>query len=151
MVEYEKFSEETKKFFQKAMDIYENIESLKIEKEVEKLGSTKHQCTLSRLDKKVFSMFVASFTSNTHLQTLLSEYDDIKKEDLFSFIGMKEEEIKPLESSYSKYYNTKFKLDLSNIIEEELEECSVLEISPEFIYYLLRKSVAGSDIIIFFF
>ena len=50
MVEYEKFSEETKKFFQKAMDIYENIESLKIEKEVEKLGSTKHQCTLSRLD-----------------------------------------------------------------------------------------------------
>lgn len=151
MVEYEKFSEETKKFFQKAMDIYENIESLKIEKEVEKLGSTKHQCTLSRLDKKVFSMFVAAFTSNTHLQNLLREYDDIKKEDLFSFIGMKEEAIKPLECSYSKYYNTKFKLDLSNIIEEELEECSVLEISPEFIYYLLRKSVAGSDIVIFFF
>lgn len=151
MYEYESFNEETKKFFQKAMDIYANIESLKIEKEVEKIGFDKHQCTFSRLDKKVFSMFMASFTSDTHLQTLLREYDDIKKEDLFSFIGIKEEEIKLFEGSYSEYYNTKFKLDLFNIVEDELEDCSVLEITPEFIYYLLRKSVAGSDVVIFFF
>ena len=83
MYEYESFNEETKKFFQKAMDIYANIESLKIEKEVEKIGFDKHQCTFSRLDKKVFSMFMASFTSDTHLQTLLREYDDIKKKIYF--------------------------------------------------------------------
>ncbi len=151
MYEYESFNEETKKFFQKAMDIYANIESLKKEKEVEKIGFDKHQCTFSRLDKKVFSMFMASFTSDTHLQSLLREYDDIKKKDLFSFIGIKEEEIKSFEGSYSEYYNTKFKLDLFNIVEDELEDCSVLEITPEFIYYLLRKSVAGSDVVIFFF
>ena len=151
MYEYESFNEETKKFFQKAMDIYANIESLKKEKEVEKIGFDKHQCTFSRLDKKVFSMFMASFTSDTQLQSLLREYYDIKKEDLFSFIGIKEEEIKSFEGSYSEYYNTKFKLDLFNIVEDELEDCSVLEITPEFIYYLLRKSVAGSDVVIFFF
>mgnify|MGYP000771854931 FL=1 len=71
MYEYEKFSEETKKFFQKVMDIYANIEPLEIQKVVEKIGCDKQQYTLSRLDKKVFSMFIASFTTDIHLQSLL--------------------------------------------------------------------------------
>lgn len=150
MYEYEKFSEETKKFFQKVMDIYANIEPLEIQKVVEKIGCDKQQYTLSRLDKKVFSMFIASFTTDIHLQSLLGEYDDIKKEDLFSFIGIKEEEIKPLESFYLTYYNTKFKLDLFNMVEEDLDTYSISEITPEFIYYLLRKNVAGSDVVAYF-
>ena len=62
----------------------------------------------------------------------------------------KEEEIKPLESSYLTYYNTKFKLDLFNMVEEDLDTYSILEITPEFIYYLLRKNVAGSDVVAYF-
>ena len=150
MFSYESLNEETKIFLNKAMDIYSSIENIEITKEI-KDGYKTIEYTFSRLDKKVFSMFIASFISNTNLTNILKEYDDIKADDLFSFVNTEKENIKQLESNdYREYYDKKFRLDLISILNEEAGIYSFKELRPEIIFHYMRRTVAGSKIIEYF-
>ena len=150
MFSYESLNEETKVFLNKAMDIYSSIENIEITKEI-KEGYKTIEYTFSRLDKKVFSMFIASFISDTNLANLLKEYDDIKVDDLFSFVNTEKENIKSLESNnYSEYYDKKFRLYLISILKEEAGIYSFKELRPEIIFHYMRRTVAGSKVIEYF-
>ena len=135
MFSYESFNKDTKEFLNKAMDIYSSIEDIEITKKIKDFNITINY-TLSKLDKKIFSMFISSFISNANLSNLLKEYDDIKIDNLFSFVNIEKKDIRPLESNrYSEYYDKKFRLDLIRIIKKETSKYSFNELRPEIIFH----------------
>lgn len=147
---YENFDEETKEYLNKAMDIYFSIEDVEITKKLKEFNKTINY-TFSRLDKKIFSMFISGFISNANLSNLLKEYDDIKIDNLLSFVNIEKKDIRPLESNrYSEYYDKKFRLDLIRIIKKETSKYSFNELRPEIIFHSLKQIDIGSKIIEYF-
>lgn len=125
-LKYENFNEETKEYINKAMDIYSTIMSNNISKRYpygEKYKFTK-------LDKKILSLFTASFIANGKLKELLEEYDDLKLQDFLSYGDISEDKIKKLnEDEYLDFYNKSFKLDLINIIQAYMYDLPGKEIN----------------------
>lgn len=149
LLDYETLNEETKTLLNKAMDIYFTIKDKNIEKLVKGIiGKTNY--TFTRLDKKIFSIYLAGFLTDTSLRTILEEFDEIKTEDLFDFIDITEEDIKSLDNSdYKEYYDTKFKLTLETM-KEDLPQ-NYEKIIPEVIFYWLGFSYSTRSRIIDYF
>lgn len=146
---YNSLPEETKILMNKAMDIYSVIKNKNIEKEVKEiLGKENHSFT--RLDKKIFSIYLAGFLADTSLKKILEEFDEIKKEDLFEFIDITEDLIGNIEDfDYESYYDDNFKLTLGTMKESQFENFET--IIPEVVFYWLGHSFSfGSKVIEYF-
>lgn len=136
---YEEFSDETKKFLNKAMDIYSTIKDREIQIIKKEIFEYKN-ISLKKQDKKIFSLFMAGFLSNSSLKDLLDEYDEIKVNDLFSFIKLEENDIKPLsDNEYNEFYDKNFKITLTSILDKETLYI-INEVTPEVIFYLIEYS-----------
>lgn len=134
IIEYENLNDETKKYINKAMDIYSTIKDNEIKIEVDNgFYSTKvHQ--LKKLDKKILSLFIAGFLVEGKLKEIIEEYDDIKLQDLLSFINIEEQEIKKVEDEkYQEFYSKYFQLDLMSLLDS-----SINIITPEIIVSCLN-------------
>ena len=82
---YSELSQETQTFLNKAMDIY----SLKKDKSIIRsiffmFGREEYE--LTKLDKKVLTLFIAGFLVDGNLKKILSQYDDIKINELFYWL-----------------------------------------------------------------
>ena len=147
-MQYNDFNEETKLFLNKAMDIYATIKDNKIKQTIPKIiGTIDHEFT--KYDKKMLSLFIAGFLVNSTLKKILSNYDDIKLDDLLDFIEIKEEFIKPLEDgNYEKFFNENLKLDLITILKYGNSNTKINFISPELIVSSLQfVYLNGSEIL----
>lgn len=139
MKSYEEFNDVTKKFLNKAMDIYATIKNEKIVKIVKKFGQ-EESYSLTKLDKKILSLFIAGFTVDGELKDILDEYDDIKVKDLFSFINLKVENIKQLEENeYGEFYDKNLKMALMGIMVEDTISYILNKVTPETIFLFLGE------------
>ena len=150
---YEKFTEEMKNYLNKAMDIYSTIKDKSIEKTIDnysiKTVHIKDIHYFTKEDKKILSLFTASFLVEGDLKQILDEFDEIKTEDLLSFIDLKETEINTLEENeYSSFYEKYFKLELLKMTDESKIFYKINSITPEVIYILLgRPQINGNKIL----
>ncbi len=138
---YNELSKETKLFLNKAMDIYSVIKDRNITRIVKTLvyGLENHEFT--KLDKKVLSLFIAGFLVDGQLKEIFSQYDDIKLENLFDFINIKESDITPIpENQHENFFESNFKIDLITIIEEGNLDKKVNFITPEVVISSLQHS-----------
>lgn len=133
---YENLNSETKRYLDKAMEIYSVIRDRDIEKIVRGIfGNEYHSFT--KMDKKILSLYIASFLADGDLKNVLEEYDDLKIKDFLSFAELNIDDIKSLEQSeYMSIYDTSFKLDLISILKSTYDYF-FHEITPEIIYYCL--------------
>jgi len=148
MSTYEDFNEETQIYLNKAMDIYSTIMNKHIQKKVNSLHGEKDYI-FSENDKKILSLYIASFLFNGNLKNILNRYGDIEIRDLFSFININENDIKPLENrEYSEFYEKNFDYLLRLLKIKKSRVYDIKEITPEVIYWFMDEvEVNGSDIL----
>ena len=134
--DYEQFDNETKRILNKAMDIYSSIRDRKIEIEnfttitLEKLK----QYEISDFDKKIMSLYISCYLEDSILKNILSEFDSIKPADLFAYLQINEQEIKPLANNeYKKFYEEYLQEDLAILIDNNI-------VTPETIFLSLNTS-----------
>ncbi len=130
---YSGLSEETQLFLNKAMDVYATIKDKKITRTIKESNGTINY-DFTKLDKKVLSLFIAGFLVDGSLKQIFSQYDDIKLDDLFDFIGITESDITAIEAGkYEEFFNTNFKIDLINNTENRWGAYRINFITPEII------------------
>ncbi|MGN0974276.1 MAG: hypothetical protein ACI4OT_05985 [Bacilli bacterium] len=71
MFKYENLNDDTKKLLNKAMDIYSTIQEREIEIETMKISTGSSLYKLNKLDKKIISIYIASFLVDGDLKNLL--------------------------------------------------------------------------------
>lgn len=146
---YSDLSVETKLFLNKAMDIYSTIKDMNIKRTVKIFISTTIDYEFTKLDKKVLALFIAGLLVDGNLKEIFSQYDDIKLENLFEFIGIKESDITSIEDGkYEEFFEKNLKLELISIIKENKYGEEVNFITPEVIASSLQHvSLSGSYIL----
>ena len=148
---YSDLSEETQLFLNKAMDIYSIIKDKSLNRTVKDIIGTKDY-EFTKLDKKVLALFIAGLLVEGNLKEIFSQYDDIKLDNLFDFIGIKESDITPIENEkYEEFFNKNIKLDLISIIKERNLGNTINFVTPEVIVKALQFiSLSGSNILDYF-
>ena len=148
---YSDLSEETKLFLNKAMDIYATIKDKSLNRTVKGLIDTKDY-EFTKLDKKVLALFIAGLLVDGNLKEIFSQYDDIKLDNLFDFIGIKESDITPIEKEkYEEFFDKNIKLDLITILKERNLGSTINFVTPEVIVNSLQFiSLSGSYILDYF-
>ena len=147
---FDDLTEETQRYLKKVMDIYAAIEGKKL---------VVNNQELSLIDKKVISLFIAGFLIDSNLKNIVSQYD-IKIKDLLDFVQLYEDDIVPFDSydmlskrykNYADYYNSVFKINLMNTISKGTNDYDAYFLSPELIFFCLRRDkYCGSDVISIF-
>ena len=147
---FDDLTEETQRYLKKVMDIYAAIEGKKLVVDNQEL---------SLIDKKVISLFIAGFLIDSNLKNIVSQYD-IKIKDLLDFVKLNEDDIVPFDSydmlskrykNYADYYNSVFKINLMNTISKGTNDYDAYFLSPELIFFCLRRDkYCGSDVISIF-
>lgn len=151
-MDYTELNKETKLFLNKAMDIYSTIEDKSIIKSV-RYGFGKKEHEFTKLDKKVLSLFIAGFfADDCYLKEIIYSYDEIKLDNLFDFINIKESDIiSKLENQYQEFFEKNFKLLLIRLLRESYWDKKVNFITPEIIVRTLEyPSEIGTDILEYF-
>lgn len=154
---YNDFNEETKLFLNKAMDIYSIIKNEEINQTLIKHDIPRVK-QLSKLDKKVLSLFISGFIVDCNLKQIYEDYSDVKLNDLFLFIKLDKEQMKKLcennilnENEYEEFYSKNFMLDIATILKETTTKRKTNTITPEIIVNYLRKDdLVGTSILEFF-
>ncbi len=119
---YSSFNEDMRLFLNKAMDVYSAIKDKKIVKKVKERSSEK-EYEFSSKDKKALSLLIASFLYGGSLSKILYEQSEIKLNDLFNFVDIKEEDIIKLDDlRYEEFYNDNFKLDIFSFLKQISEK-----------------------------
>ena len=145
---YSDLSEETQLFLNKAMDIYSIIKDKSLNRTVKDIIGTKDY-EFTKLDKKVLALFIAGLLVEGNLKEIFSQYDDIKLDNLFDFIGIKESDITPIEDEkYEEFFDKNIKLDLVTILKERNWGNTINFVTPEVVISSLRHiSLSGSNIL----
>lgn len=145
---YSDLSEETQLFLNKAMDIYSTIKDKSLNRTVKDVIGTKDY-EFTKLDKKVLALFIAGLLVEGNLKEIFSQYDDIKLDDLFDFIGIKESDITPIEDEkYEEFFDKNIKLDLVTILKERNWGNTINFVTPEVVISSLKHvSLSGSKIL----
>ena len=145
---YSDLSEETQLFLNKAMDIYSIIKDKSLNRTVKDIIGTKDY-EFTKLDKKVLALFIAGLLMEGNLKEIFSQYDDIKLDNLFDFIGIKESDITPIEDEkYEEFFDKNIKLDLVTILKERNWGNTINFVTPEVVISSLRHiSLSGSNIL----
>lgn len=151
MFEYNNLNEDIKKLLKKAMDIYSTIQEKEIEIEAIEFAINPRLYKLNKLDKKIISIYIASFLTEGDLKNLFDEYDDIRVNDLFDFINLKTDEIISLkDDDYKSFYDSKFKSPLlvlysdysgygdRNITPEVILDCIAENTDSSILNYFIR-------------
>ena len=148
---YSDLSEETQLFLNKTMDIYSIIKDKSINRTVKDLINTKNY-EFTKLDKKVLALFIAGLLVDGNLKEIFSQYDDIKLDNLFDFIGIKESDITPIEKEkYEEFFDKNIKLDLVTILKKKNWDNTINFVTPEVIVKALQfVSLSGSNILDYF-
>lgn len=150
LFDYQNFNAETKEYLNIAMSIYSAISTKQSSMKVRKFGE-EIDYKMTNLDKKILSLFIAAFFIKGNIKQMLDEYELADLEKLFSFVNLKQEEIKMLESDYAKFYENHFKLDLINIIKIGYPISKPNNINLGVIFYCFGDvNVAESDILNYF-
>ncbi len=135
-INYQELRDDTKKIINKAIEIYMAIKDQEICKDVFYI-KLKPNYNFTKLDKKVLSLFLACFITDTSLKTILKEYDDINVPSLYSYIGLDPSNIMPLpKEEYPKYFEEYFQLELINMIKNKSFFFEINQLTPEVIYWL---------------
>lgn len=148
---YSDLREETQLFLNKAMDIYSVIKDKSLNMTIrDSFGRKDYEFT--KLDKKVLALFIAGLLVEGNLKEIFSQYDDIKLDNLFDFIGIKESDITPIEGEkYEEFFDKNIKLDLVTILKERNSNNTINFITPEVIVKSLQYvSLSGSKILDYF-
>lgn len=136
---YNDLSKEMQTFLNKAMDIYSAIKDRVIRRDVKYITKTINY-EFSNMDKKVLALFSAAFLVDGNLRQIFLEQNDIKINDLFDFIGIKESDIIPiLDGKYEEFFEKNFKLSFSTILREGIFKEFVNSITPEVTIYALKQ------------
>lgn len=145
---YSDLSEETQLFLNKAMDIYSIIKDKSLNRTVKDIIGTKDY-EFTKLDKKVLALFIAGLLVKGNLKEIFSQYDDIKLDNLFDFIGIKESDITPIkDEKYEEFFDKNIKLDLVTILKERNWGNTINFVTPEVVISSLRHiSLSGSNIL----
>lgn len=145
---YSDLSEETQLFLNKAMDIYSIIKDKSLNRTVKDIIGTKDY-EFTKLDKKVLALFIAGLLVEGNLKEIFSQYDDIKLDNLFDFIGIKESDITPIEDEkYEEFFDKNIKLDLVTILKERHWGNTINFVTPEVVISSLQHiSLSGSNIL----
>ena len=118
-MKYDEFNEKTKLYINKAMELYSSIKEKDIVQYVSRF-SEGNNYKFTKTDKKILSLFIAGYMVEEDLKDILSEYDDIKLQDLLSFADIETKDIKKLaDEEYSEFYQKYFQLDLISIMKEK--------------------------------
>ena len=152
---YEDFSEETKKYIDKTIEVYSAIEDKKIDIFIDDpstdyiRSNKKIKYTINKFDKKVISLFIAGFLAEGNLAKIYKQYDDIVLDDLLDFVSLDESDIVPLKGeSYKEYYKKNIQLDLMSIINNNSFGIEINFITPELIVSMMRYYyTTGSEIL----
>ena len=138
---YDELSAETKKYINKAIEIFMTVKDTHIEKFVDDERGRTLNHKFSILDKKVLSLFLAGFVAEGNLKKICDQHDDIEKFEILDFMETYLADVKPLKpvTKYKKCYDEYFKYTLKSILDI-LEEANtiMLEESPEVIFYSLQ-------------
>ena len=145
---YSDLSKETQLFLNKAMDIYSIIKDKSLNRTVKDIIGTKDY-EFTKLDKKVLALFIAGLLVEGNLKEIFSQYDDIKLDNLFDFIGIKESDITPIEDEkYEEFFDKNIKLDLVTILKERNRGNTINFVTPEVVISSLQHiSLSGSNIL----
>ena len=145
---YSDLSEETQLFLNKAMDIYSIIKDKSLNRTVKDIMGTKDY-EFTKLDKKVLALFIAGLLVEGNLKEIFSQYDDIKLDNLFDFIGIKESDITPIEDrKYEEFFDANIKFDLVTILKESNWGNTINFVTPEVVISSLQHvSLSGSEIL----
>ena len=145
---YSDLSGETQLFLNKAMDIYSIIKDKSLNRTVKDIIGTKDY-EFTKLDKKVLALFIAGLLVEGNLKEIFSQYDDIKLDNLFDFIGIKESDITPIEDEkYEEFFDKNIKLDLVTILKERHWSNTINFVTPEVVISSLQHiSLSGSNIL----
>ena len=145
---YSDLSGETQLFLNKAMDIYSIIKDKSLNRTVKDIIGTKDY-EFTKLDKKVLALFIAGLLVEGNLKEIFSQYDDIKLDNLFDFIGIKESDITPIEDEkYEEFFDKNIKLDLVTILKESNRDNTINFVTPEVVISSLQDiSLSGSEIL----
>ena len=154
--EYNDFSDEMREYLNKAMDIYNTVRDGKIVRRFDILNlergfSIKKEYELSKLDKRMLSLFMASYLVEGSISDFVNNYDDIKIEHLLDFVGISDiKDISCVDGDYGEFYDKNFKIDIISFIER-LEECcrKVNEITPYVILSSIEAVYSGEEVNIF--
>ena len=150
-MKYDEFNEKTKLYINKAMDLYSSIKEKDIVQYVCRY-SNGNNYKFTKTDKKILSLFIAGYMVEEDLKDILSEYDDIKLQDLLSFADIETKEIKKLaDEEYSEFYQKYFQLDLISIMKEKTASYDINFITPEVIIWCLGEvTIIESDALNYF-
>ena len=97
------------------------------------------------------ALFIAGKLVDGNLKVIFSQYDDIRLDNLFEFIGIQESEITSVEDrKYDEFFDKKIKLDLISIIKERYFGKNINFITPEVIVESLQNIDSSSDILDYF-
>lgn len=98
------------------------------------------------------ALFIAGLLVDGNLKEIFSQYDNIKLDNLFDFIGIQESEITSVEDrKYDEFFDKKIKFDLISIIKERYFGKNINFITPEVIVESLQYSnLIKSDILDYF-
>ncbi len=147
-MDYNDFSEETKEFMNRAMDIYSTIRDKEIVQNI-RYGKEYTAYQLNKIDKKIVSLLIAGFMVDGNLKEILGEYEDIKLQDLLDFVKIDKNDINKLaDDEYSTFYSKNFRLDIKNIIKETERLFDINIITPEVIIWCFKQTkINGSTVL----
>ena len=149
LTNYDNLSSDAKEILNKTMDIYWNIKDTEINVKVKDIFNMEKDYIFNEIDKKVISLYLSCFMSDTKLKKELEEYKDISENNIISFLGIKKDDIKPLYyESYRPFYEMNFKNIIKDMLKSKQNFFEPKKIDSESIYFLMRNiKVAGSAVL----
>ncbi len=133
-MDYNHFNEETKRFINKAMDIYSTIMDDEI---------TTSYYQFEQSDKITLSLLIAGFLVNGKLKEILRKNEDIKLENLLALANINNRNINKLpENEYCHFYYQQFDTAMKALIDDDsydwLKDYEIDFLTPEIIVWSLR-------------
>ena len=156
-INYNELNEDTKLFFNRAIDVYMNIFDKHLITYMKKGRDETEEHEFTELDIKAISLFIAGHLTCGNLKNILSQYDDINLDNLCEFVDVATQYfLMPKlkwKDKYEKIYEDYFKSYLETLItSQKIYIEKINAITPEVIIYLLKHgSYNNGTIILNFF
>ena len=136
---YENLDEETRKYINKAIEIYKVLKDREIIVKKDYF-STSFDYKLEDLDKIILSLFLAGFITEGNLKIILGQFNGINVDAILRYLDLNIEDIKELqEDEYEKIYNEDFVFELLALEDDESKSYNIKKISPEIIFSWLSN------------